>query len=230
MRRNFLLAVFLIAIFQVLGAAQILTSDNPATNSEEKLVKKANTRPDEKLPKERFDAASIDEMALQCIHFKTEKGDILIELFPESAPETVRNFLNLTSLGAFDTTTFSRVVPDFVIQGGSISTRENRTFELDERARRKIPDEPGLIKHERGIVSMARGNEANSASSNFFILVASAEHLDGKFAAFGRVVTGMEVVDVINKMTVANEKPESPVRINRAVVSPCRAQDPSKID
>jgi peptidyl-prolyl cis-trans isomerase B (cyclophilin B) len=144
-------------------------------------------------------------------------------MFPESAPESVRNFLNLTAIGAFDTTAFSRVVPGFVVQGG-VSTRENLTPELSQRAQRTIPDEPSSIRHERGILSMARSDEPHSASSSFFILVGSGSHLDGSFAAFGRVTRGMEVVDAISKMPVENEQPKNPVRIKRATVAPCQAQ------
>ena len=90
-------------------------------------------------------------------------------MLAEMAPEAVRNFLNLTSLKAFDSTTFSRVVPGFVIQGGNLSTRENLTQELYRRAQRTVPDEPSIIKHVRGIVSLARPDEANSSSSHFFI-------------------------------------------------------------
>ena len=190
--------------------------------------KKANQRPDAKSaktpPLEPFEKADVKTMAAQCVKFETEAGVIEMEMFPESAPESVRNFLNLTAIGAFDTTTFSRVVPGFVIQGGSVSTRENLTAELAQRAQRTIPDEPSQIKHERGILSMARSDEPNSASSNFFILVGSGSHLDGTFAAFGRVTRGMDVVDAISKMPVENEQPKNPVRIKRATVAPCQAQ------
>jgi peptidyl-prolyl cis-trans isomerase B (cyclophilin B) len=163
-------------------------------------------------------------MAMSCVRLETEQGNISLEMFPESAPETVRNFLNLTSIGAFDTTAFSRIVPGFIVQGGNIATRETRTNEMTRRAYRTIPDEPSQIKHERGIVSMARGDEPNTASSNFFILVGSGSHLDGTFAAFARVTSGMDVVDAINKMSVENEKPEKPVKIKRALIEPCAAQ------
>jgi peptidyl-prolyl cis-trans isomerase B (cyclophilin B) len=98
------------------------------------------------------------------------------------------------------------------------------TPELDKRARRSLRDEPSLIKHERSIVSMARSSEPNSATTNFFILVGSASHLDGTFAAFGRVTKGMEVVDAINKMPVEGDKPKKPVSITRATVAACMAQ------
>ncbi|MEP6806556.1 MAG: peptidylprolyl isomerase, partial [Flavobacterium sp.] len=119
------------------------------------------------------------------------------------------------------------VVPGFIIQGGDLFTRSTKlTAELDRRARLTLPDEPSLIKHERGIVSMARSDEPHSATTNFFILVGSAPHLDNTFAAFGKVTNGMEVVDAINKMPAENEKPEKPVRITRAVVALCPAKMP----
>ena len=151
-----------------------------------------------------------------------------MELYPEQAPETVRNFLNLSATGMYDTTTFSRVVPDFVIQGGNIWTREGGKVskEMGARARRTIPDEPNKILHERGVVSMARGDEANTASTNFFILVANSPPLDGKFAAFGRVTKGMDVVDTINKAPTVDEKPAKPVRIRKVTVSPCVSKPP----
>jgi peptidyl-prolyl cis-trans isomerase B (cyclophilin B) len=187
-------------------------------------VKKANERPVEKPSDnaEPFDKADVKTMASKCVTLDIEVGVIEIELFPESAPESVRNFLNLTATGMFDTTTFHRVVPGFVIQGGSLWTRSGGlTHAQAVRARRVLQDEPNKILHDRGIVSMARGDEPNSAKTSFFILVTRGEHLDGKFAAFGRVIKGMEVVDAINKAQVTDEKPEKPVRVKKASVVAC---------
>ncbi|HEV2765796.1 MAG TPA: peptidylprolyl isomerase [Pyrinomonadaceae bacterium] len=160
-------------------------------------------------------------MTAQCVTLETEMGDIRLEFFPESAPESVRNFLNLSATGMFDTTTFSRVVPDFVVQGGNLSTRQNITADVARRSRRTIPDEPSQIKHERGVVSMARPDEPNRATTNFFILVSDSFFLDGKFSAFGRVNAGMAVVDRISREPVNGDKPVQPVRVKRAVVAPC---------
>jgi peptidyl-prolyl cis-trans isomerase B (cyclophilin B) len=156
---------------------------------------------------------------------ETEAGAIELEMLPESAPETVRNFLNLAATGAFDSTAFSRVVPGFIVQGGNLRTRENLTAELAERARRTIPDEPNAVRHVRGVVSMARPESPNSATTNFFILVSEGAHLDGKFAAFGRVRAGIEVADRINGAPVEGERPVNPVRLKRATVSPCGAAE-----
>ncbi len=212
------LAIVLVPLFLVsLAVSQTATT-------------KANPRPTppatatSAIMSEPFDKADIKTMAAKCVKLETESGDIEMEMYPESAPETVRNFLNLVAIGAFDTTTFSRVVPGFVIQGGNIWTREGGvSMELGRRARRTIYDEPNKILHERGVVSMARGDEANTATTNFFILVDSASSLDGKFAAFGRVTKGMDVVDTINKAEVNGDKPEKPVRIRRASVYTCSA-------
>ena len=171
---------------------------------------------------EPFDGAPLEKMAGQCVTLETELGAIEIAMMPENAPEAVRNFLNLSATGALDTTTFSRIVKGFVIQGGNLSTSEKWNEALAKRMTHKLPDEPGLVKHVRGIVSMARTDEPNSASTHFFILVAAAPHLDNKFAAFGTVTKGMEVVDAINQAPAESEKPEKPVKINRAVVNPCK--------
>jgi peptidyl-prolyl cis-trans isomerase B (cyclophilin B) len=164
-------------------------------------------------------------MAAQCVSLDTDAGVIELELYPEHAPESVRNFLNLTATGLFDGTTFSRVVPGFVIQGGNMWSREGGkvTRTVGERARRTVPDEPNKIIHERGVVSMARPDEPNQATTDFFILLSSAPFLDGKFAAFGRVTKGMEVVEAINKAPVHEEKPDKPVRVRKAAVTLCHA-------
>jgi len=197
-------------------------AQNPAPNTE--TLKKANPRPAEPTvtKAEPFDGASIEKMTGQCVTLETEAGSIVIEMLPAAAPETVRSFLNLTATGALDTTTFSRVVKGFVIQGGNLSTNEKWSAELAERMSRHLPDEPSKVQHVRGIVSMARGDEPNSATTHFFILVGDGPHLDGKFAAFGRVVKGIETADAINRAPAENEKPVVPVRIKQAIVAQCQ--------
>lgn len=185
--------------------------------------KKANTRAvATDTVAEPFDGASVEKLASQCVTLETELGAIEIAMMPEVAPEAVRNFLNLSATGAFDTTTFSRVVKGFVIQGGNLQTSEKWSDALAKRMTRRLPDEPGLVKHVRGIVSMARTDEPSSATTHFFILVGPGQHLDGKFSSFGTVTKGMEAVDAINTAPADGEKPEKPVRINRAVVSQCK--------
>ncbi|HWN09534.1 MAG TPA: peptidylprolyl isomerase [Pyrinomonadaceae bacterium] len=200
-------------------------SANAQSGQPTEAAKKANARPPETVSapaREPFDGAPVEKMAGQCVTLETDAGLIEIEMIPEVAPESVRSFLNLAATGALDTTTFSRVVKDFVIQGGNLATSEKWGVELSKRMAPKLPDEPGLVKHVRGIVSMARSDEPNSATTNFFILVGVGQHLDGKFSAFGRVSKGIEVVDAINQAELQGEKPAKPVRINRALVSLCK--------
>jgi Peptidyl-prolyl cis-trans isomerase (rotamase) - cyclophilin family len=125
----------------------------------------------------------------------------------------------------YDTTTFNRVVPNFVIQGGKLSTRESgMTAAIETRSEKLIADEPNKILHQRGVVSMANSGEPNSASTQFFIVETDASYLDGKYSAFGRVTSGMNVVDDINRRPVINERPDKPVRLKKAIVFPCAAR------
>lgn len=206
-------------------ASTLVFGQSPSTTPGVKEPVKTNARPTPTptaAKAEPFDTADNKTMAGKCVTFDTEAGVIEMEMFPEHAPESVRSFLNLVATGMLDTTAFTRVVPGFVIQGGDLYSREGKvTYEIGMRARKTIPDEPNKILHERGILSMARADEPNTATTNFFILVGNGAHLDGKFAAFGRVTKGMEVVDAINKASVNEEKPDKPVRIKKASVSAC---------
>lgn len=216
--RGHVLSLILLPLFCSGIASGQGTPPNPAESA-----KKSNARPAEaSSTTEPFDGASVDKMASQCVTLETELGAIEIAMTPEIAPESVRNFLNLSATGALDTTTFTRTVKDFVIQGGNLSTSEKWSAELAKRMTRKVPDEPGIVKHVRGVVSMARTDEPNSATTHFFILVSPGPHLDGKFSAFGTVTKGIEIADAINQAPADGEKPDKPVRINRAVVAPCR--------
>ena len=207
----------LLIVFTFLPLIVLAQDEEPATPPT-----KANKRPvDQSKPApEPFDKATVKDLK-RCVDVNTSLGKIVLEMFPVTAPETVRNFLNLTAIGAFDQTTFSRIVPGFVIQGGNLFVNADKSNELKKRSLRNIPDEPNLVRHERGILSMARSDEPNSASSDFFILVASAPALDNKFAAFGRVAEGMDLVDKINKMPVDGETPKEPVVISKMAIVEC---------
>ena len=213
-------SVFVVFVILTCFAGGVLGQEStptPQTKANARPTPAADAKP------EPFDKADVTKMAGQCVMLDSEAGVIAIELYPEHAPESVRNFLNLAATGLFDGTSFDRVVPGFVIQGGNMWSREGGKVSraVGERARRTIPDEPNKVLHERGVVSMARTDDPNTATTNFFILVKDAPFLNGKFAAFGRVTKGMEIVDEINKAPVSEEKPEKPVRIKRATVAPC---------
>lgn len=141
------------------------------------------------------------------IQFKTSQGEFTIELLPTEAPLTVENFLGYVSDGFFDGTIFHRVVPGFVIQGGGL------TPELEaKQTRAPITNEArNGLKNERGTLSMARTNDVNSATSQFFINLKGNAFLDHKpgnfgYAVFGRVTTGMDVIDRIAKVRTGRLK------------------------
>ncbi len=134
---------------------------------------------------------------------------IKIELLPEYAPKTVANFEKLVKEGFYDGLTFHRIIPGFMIQGGDPLGNGMGG------AKEKIPGEfkqngfaQNTLKHVRGVISMARSQDPNSASSQFFIMHEDGAFLDGQYAAFGRVVEGMDVVDAIASVrTNAMDKP-----------------------
>ena len=128
-------------------------------------------------------------MANPIVRITMDSGKtIRLELYPEIAPITVENFLDLVNKGFYNGLTFHRIIPGFMIQGGDPSGTGTGG--------------PGYgvnntVKHERGVISMARAFDPNSAGSQFFIMHKDAPHLDGEYAAFGKVIEGLEAVDEI---------------------------------
>ena len=139
-------------------------------------------------------------------------GVIDLELDAQAAPITVENFLKLVNDGFYDGLTFHRIIPGFMIQGGcpdGTGMGGPGWHIKGEFARNGVPNP---IKHTRGVISMARAMDPNSAGSQFFIMHEDAPHLDGGYAAFGHVVTGMDVVDRIAQVaTDYNDRPLTPV-------------------
>jgi len=128
-------------------------------------------------------------------------GEIRLDLLPELAPKTVLNFVKLANDGFYDGTTFHRVIPDFMIQGGDPNSKDHDPRNDGEGGPGYgIPDEFSELPHARGIVSMANYSSPNTSGSQFFIVHQDSPHLDGHFNAFGRVVEGIEVVDAITEV------------------------------
>lgn len=127
-----------------------------------------------------------------------DMGDITVELYPDKAPKTVENFLALVERGFYDGLIFHRVIKGFMIQGGGFDPDFNHREASHIRGEFIANGYMGNdIKHIRGTLSMARTSDPDSASSQFFIMHEDAPHLDAQYAAFGRVVSGMDVVDKI---------------------------------
>lgn len=129
---------------------------------------------------------------------ETRHGDITLEFLSEIAPGHVENFVELAKSGFYDGTAFHRVIPGFMIQGGDPNSRQSdRRLHGTGGSGKNIKAEFSKEKHVRGIVSMARAANPNSASSQFFIVVEDSAHLDGQYSAFAKVISGMDVADKI---------------------------------
>jgi peptidyl-prolyl cis-trans isomerase B (cyclophilin B) len=141
---------------------------------------------------------------------------IELELYPEHAPETVKNFEELVGRGFYDGLTFHRVIKGFMIQGGDPLGNGMGGAENNIKGEFAANGHNNPIKHTRGVISMARAFNPNSASSQFFIMHKDAPHLDGQYAAFGRVVSGMEAVDEIASIpTDYSDRPKIAVRMKK---------------
>ena len=145
---------------------------------------------------------------------------IEIELYPDVAPETVENFETLVSEGFYDGLTFHRVIPGFMIQGGDPLGNGMGGSEKKIKGEFRANGFANNLKHTRGVISMARAYDPNSASSQFFIMHADAPHLDGSYAAFGKVVSGIEAVDEIASIpTDYSDRPKIAVRMKKVYLA-----------
>lgn len=146
-------------------------------------------------------------------------GEIEIELFPEIAPNTVNNFVSLARSGYYDGTIFHRVIPGFMIQGGDPEGTGRGGPGYSIRGEFSANGFNNDLRHSRGVISMARTQEPNSAGSQFFIMVADSPHLDRQYAAFGRVRSGIEVVDrIVATPRNAADRPQQDQRMERVTV------------
>lgn len=172
----------------------------------------------EKKRVEPFVDATVDEMR-RTVTLKTTLGSIKIKMEPDWAPENVRNFLKLTQSGWYNGTVFHRIAKDFVVQGG---TAAGRVHNADRWVRPVKGEFRADVKHARGIVSMAHGDDPNSATTSFFLMLGAAPNLDGQFSAFGRVVEGMDVLDAFGKEEVDGETPKRRLEIIEASIDPLK--------
>jgi peptidyl-prolyl cis-trans isomerase B (cyclophilin B) len=168
---------------------------------------------------EPFLSETVEELGKQRAVLETSLGNITFEFFPDRAPNHVRQFLRLAASGVYDGTAFHRVVTGFVIQGGYMPSRREPLEEKQQAYVRNLQPEFNATVHERGIVSMARGAEADSATSSFFIVLAPTPSLDRQYTAFGRVVDGMDVVAQIEAAPRDGETPTTRIEVTRVRVT-----------
>src|SRR5687767_14513896 len=183
-------------------------------------IRKATIREKPAPVPEPFSTETAAELGAHRAVLETSLGNITFEFFPDRAPNHVRQFLRLAASGVYEGTTFHRVVPGFVIQGGYLATRKEPLDERQQGYVRTLEPEFNATKHDRGVLSMARGAELVSATSSFFIVLAPAESLDGKYTAFGRVVAGMDVIEKIEVAPREGEAPTTRIDVIRARIVP----------
>ncbi|MFH0766273.1 MAG: peptidylprolyl isomerase [Calditrichota bacterium] len=176
-----------------------MSTPNPGTTpTDAKAVpQSAAPAPNQLTPPTKDEVGAPDEVAV----IETEWGDIVVEFFPDVAPLHVANFKKLTRAGFYDGTTFHRVLPGFVIQGGDPNTKDsNPNNDGMGGPPYRVPDEFNNRLHEHGILSMAHSSEPNSAGSQFFICLGRTPHLDNQYTVFGKVIKGLDVVDKIGAL------------------------------
>ena len=143
----------------------------------------------------------------------TSAGTVVVELYPKVAPQHVNSFVFLAREGFYNDVIFHRVIPGFMIQGGDPTG--TGTGGPGYRVKAEFND----LKHTRGVLSMARSNDPNSAGSQFFLMHADAPFLNGQYTAFGKATSGLEVIDkIVNLPRDGSDRPHSPAKINKVTI------------
>ena len=180
-----------------------------------------------------FSTEEIQEMKNKGVLITMNDGSFMIELFPEDAPNTVHNFLKLVESGYYDGIVFHRIIPGFMIQAGDPNTKDpesDRSLWGTNGPGYFISAEFNPLQHDRGIVSMARSTDPDSAGSQFFIVHQDANHLDGQYTAFGRLVPGTHSIDTLDIIswvpTDERNAPRTPDDVTRATIQKAVVLDP----
>ena len=157
---------------------------------------------------------------MKYVKIEMENGDVMRgELYPEIAPETVANFVKLVEDGFYDGLIFHRVIPGFMIQGGCPNGTGMGGPGHTIKGEFAMNGFKNDLKHERGVLSMARAMDPNSAGSQFFIMVEDAPHLDGQYAAFGKITEGRDAADkIVNQPRNAMDKPDTPQVMKKVTI------------
>jgi peptidyl-prolyl cis-trans isomerase B (cyclophilin B) len=162
---------------------------------------------------EPFSTETVAELAAVRAMLETSFGGITVEFFPDRAPNHVRQFLRLAASGVYDGTAFHRIARGFVIQGGYLPTRREPLDERQQAFVRALQPEFNDTPHDLGTLSMARGDDPASADTSFFIVLARTPSLDRQYTAFGRVVSGLDIVEKIAAVPVDGETPVTRVEM-----------------
>lgn len=189
--------------------SQVPTGENGFVNEPVRILK-ITIEPKKREP---YVNTPVEELR-RTVKLPTTLGTLEITLEPDWAPNHVRAFLKLLETGWYNGTTFHRIVKDFVVQGGMGHTRTGGAAHNADRWVHPLKGEfRDDVKHVRGIVSMARGDDPDSATTSFFLMLGPAPHLDGKYSAFGRITGGIEVLEAFEKEALDEETPRRRLEI-----------------
>ena len=170
---------------------------------------------------EPFVDETAEELSRHRAVIETSMGNMTVELYADRAPTHVRSFLRMAASGVYDGTALHRIASGFVIQGGFLATRREPLDEKQLGYVRELEPEFNPTPHDRGILSMAHGDDPASATSSFFIVLAPAPGLDNQYTVFGRVVEGLEVIEAIEAVPVNGEEPVTRIEVTTVrVVNP----------
>lgn len=196
-------------------------STSPAANNvpaERIEIRKAFIREKPAPEPEPFLTETAEELSKHRTVIETSMGNMTVELFADRAPNHVRSFLRMAASGVYDGTAFHRVAKGFVIQGGFLPSRREPLDEKQTAYVRAMQPEFNKTPHDRGILSMARGENPASATSSFFIVLSRQQGLDNQYTVFGRVVEGLDVIDAIEAVPVNGEAPVTRIEVTRVRV------------
>ncbi|MBE6071553.1 MAG: peptidylprolyl isomerase [Clostridium butyricum] len=219
--------ILLICFMLIIGMFNLVGCGSDNTNKDKK---DATEKIQEETSKEIVE--SNEKLPIVTMKIK-DYGTVKLELYPEVAPNTVNNFISLSNSGFYDGLKFHRVIKGFMIQGGDpdgVGTGGPGYSIVGEFTSNGFANS---LKHTKGVISMARSNNPDSAGSQFFIMSEDAPHLDGEYAAFGKVISGIEVVENIEKVdTDSNDAPKEDVVIESITVDTkgLEYKDPEKIE
>lgn len=204
---------------ETVTAANAESAAADGTSSTDSAVDAPAEVPTDTMTATKQEEKPMDSYRDKIAELETEKGTIVVRFFPDAAPNHVKNFIDLANSGFYNGTRFHRIIPGFVIQGGDPNTKSNdRSLWGTGGSPKNVKAEFNAIPHKRGILSMARSQSPDSASSQFFVCVADARSLDNQYTVFGEVLSGMEFADAIVSGKAVSQIAVDPVKLVKVTI------------
>jgi len=228
--KNVIYALLAVAVASCTPAS---TANNETTAATETNTTSSATATEGTMPPATTSSAAAEEnkpmsqYENKVAEIHTSAGEIDIRFFPDVAPNHVKNFIDLAEKGFYNGSKFHRVIPGFMIQGGDPNTISGSPSTWGTGGSGKnVAAEFNSVSHKRGIVSMARSNDPNSASSQFFIVTSDSTFLDKQYTVFGQVTKGMDVADkIVGAPRDASDRPNNPTTIDKIVIRDAKPEE-----